>query len=125
MAITATNSFAQYTSGTVDLVATDIYVDNRCQLFVKRHNAGTLKHTATQKETIWLDGVVLFSANHTQDINPGAGNWVAYSPMNHVLSGTSVVRYEVDVDNVVNESNERNNKIRKRLRCNKSLKSKS
>lgn len=107
---------------TNDVDVSDIYLDDKCRLWVRHHNRGTAPLNIVLRERIWVDRRMVDDSTETIVIAPGAffSHGVGADP-GVIISGDSLVRAQIDVDNVLAETNEANNIKEKRVRCKRRL----
>lgn len=105
-----------------DIDMTDIYLDNKCRLWVKHTNRGASPINKVLRERIWVNGRLIDDSTETIVLAPGAhiAHGVLADP-GYIVRGTVTVKAQIDVDNVLRETNERNNILKKRVTCKKLL----
>jgi hypothetical protein len=106
-----------------DIDITDIYLDNKCRLWVKHTNRGSAPLNIVLRERIWVNGRLIDDSTETINIAPGrwGGHGILADP-GYIVRGTVRVKAQIDVDNALRETNERNNIMTKTIKCKKLLK---
>ncbi|MCP5048869.1 MAG: hypothetical protein GY940_16985, partial [bacterium] len=103
-----------------DIDVSDIWLDDKCRLWVKHTNRGTTRLNIVLRERIWVNGRMIDDSTETIVLAPG--RWISHGVLadpGYIVSGGVEVKAQIDVDNVLAESNERNNILKKRVRCKK------
>lgn len=102
----------------VDIDMTDIYLDNKCRLWVRHTNRGTAPINTVLRERIWVDGRLIDDSTETIVLAPGDhfAHGVLADP-GYIVRSSVLVKAQIDVDNVLRETNERNNIKTKRVVC--------
>jgi hypothetical protein len=104
--------------GTDDIDITDIYLDDKCRIWIKHTNNGTNTLNIVLRERVWVDGRMVDDSTETFALAPGA--WISHGVGANpgvIISGRANVRAQIDVDNTLREINERNNIMTKLLKC--------
>jgi len=107
----------------VDIDVSDIYLDNKCRLWVKHTNRGDAPLNVVLRERVWVNGSQIDDSTETLVIN--AGQWQGHGILadpGYIVHGQVRVKIQIDVDNTLRETNERNNILTKTVRCMKKLK---
>lgn len=101
-----------------DVDITDIYLDKKCRIWIKHSNRGTAPLDVVLRERVWVNGRLVDDSRETIRIAPGSSfaHGVGADPGIKV-AGRAVVKAQIDVDNTLRESNERNNILTKTLKC--------
>jgi hypothetical protein len=102
----------------VDVDVADIYVDKKCRLWVKHYNRGTEPINKVLREKVWVNRRLIDNSTETVVIQPGRfyAHGILADP-GYIVRGTVTVKIQIDVDNVLAETNERNNTLTKRVTC--------
>ncbi len=106
-----------------DIDISDLYLDDKCRIWIKHTNNGTVKIDKVFREKVWVDGVL--KTNDTEHIILEPGKWISHgvgADPGVKVSGSAVVKAHVDVDNALIEFNEVNNKRTETLTCKKLVK---
>ncbi|MCK5221277.1 MAG: hypothetical protein KAR14_06845 [Candidatus Aminicenantes bacterium] len=106
-----------------DIDITDVYLDNKCRIWIKHTNNGTKKIDKVFREKVWVNGIL--KTNDTEHIVLEPGAWTAHGVGANpgvIVSGAATIKAKVDVDNVLAEFNEANNTKIRNVRCKKLIK---
>jgi len=106
-----------------DIDITDVYLDNKCRIWIKHTNNGTKKIDKVFREQVWVNGILKTDDKEHIILDPGksTSHGVGANPGVKV-SGAAIVKARVDVDNVLVEYNEANNTKIRNLKCKKLIK---
>jgi hypothetical protein len=102
----------------VDIDVADIYLDKKCRLWVKHFNRGTEPINKVLRERVWVNGRQIDDSTETIVIAPG--RWYSHGILadpGYIVRSSATVKIQIDVDNVLRETNERNNILTKRVTC--------
>ncbi len=101
-----------------DIDIHDLFLDKKCRLWITHKNNGTRKINKVLRERVWVNGRLVDDSRETLIINPGQTfkHGVGANP-GVIIKGNAVIKAQIDVDNILPESNERNNIMKKRLQC--------
>lgn len=102
----------------VDIDIRDIYLDNKCRIWIRHYNNGTEKLDVVLRERVWVNGTLKTDDKERIVLLPG--KWTAHgvgADPGVKISGTATVKAQIDVDNVLAETNEVNNIKTVRLTC--------
>jgi len=105
---------------TYDVDISDIYVDDKCRLWIKHTNKGTKPLNMVLRERVWVDDRLIDDSRET--IRLDAGCWISHGVLadpGYIVSGHVKVKAQIDVDNALVEANEINNIMVKHIRCKK------
>lgn len=102
----------------VDIDITDIYLDKYCRIWIKHTNRGTEKLDVILRERVWVDGGLVTDDTERIVLLPGRSfsHGVGADP-GVIARGTPTAKAQIDVDNVLAETNEVNNIKVKIVRC--------
>ena len=102
----------------VDIDITDIYLDKKCRIWIKHTNRGTTPINVVLRERVWVRGRLVDDSTETIRLAPreSISHGVGADPGVKV-SGTALVKAQIDVDHALREANETNNTKIKTLRC--------
>ncbi len=104
----------------VDIDITDIYLDKKCRLWLKHTNRGTRTLNVVLRERVWVNGRLVDDSRET--INLAPGRWISHgvgADPGEIIRGGARVKAQIDVDNILHETNERNNIKVKKVYCKK------
>lgn len=106
-----------------DIDITDVYLDNKCRIWIKHTNNGTKKIDKVFREQVWVNGILKTDDKEHIILDPGKSisHGVGANP-GVIISGSAIVKARVDVDNDLVEFNEANNTKTRNLKCKKLLK---
>ncbi|MCK5004908.1 MAG: hypothetical protein KAS21_07460 [Candidatus Aminicenantes bacterium] len=106
-----------------DIDITDVYLDNKCRIWIKHTNNGTKKIDKVFREKVWVNGIL--KTNDTEHIVLEPGTWTAHgvgADPGVIVSGEAIIKAQVDVDNALVEFNEANNTKVRKVKCKKLIK---
>jgi subtilase family serine protease len=101
-----------------DIDVTDIWLDDKCRLWVKHTNRGTSDLDIVLRERIWVNGRLVDDSRETIKLAPGKfiSHGVGANP-GVIIQGAADIKAQIDVDNILVETNEFNNILKKRVYC--------
>lgn len=106
-----------------DIDISDIYLDDKCRLWLKHTNRGSVRLNIVLRERVWVNGRMIDDSRETIVLDPG--RWITHGVLadpGYIVRGSVIVKAQIDVDNVLIESNETNNVLKKTVRCKKLFK---
>lgn len=106
-----------------DVDVTDIWLDDKCRLWVKHTNNGTGTLNIILRERIWVNGRMVDDSTETIALAPG--RWISHgvgADPGVIVPGGARVKAQIDVDNILRETNERNNILIKKVKCKRRIK---
>ncbi len=102
----------------VDVDITNIWLDNKCRLWLKHTNHGEEPLNIVLRERVWVNGRMVDDSTETIALAPG--RWITHgvgADPGVIISGSARIRAQIDVDGILRETNERNNSMTKTVHC--------